>query len=156
MATKIKVRCFECMSTGMTFVDGKRVPCPTCGGTKLIEMDPPKVGDKATYGIYTDAIACEVIAVSKSGKQATLRECTAKLLNGAGSGEPDAQTFTPGGFVGHTSGTQRWEIKSNPNGIVVKATLRKNGIWKLAGHRTQSPGMKVTFGVWNHHHDHNF
>ena len=111
----------------------------------------PQIGDGATLHGYSDRKAATVIKISKSGKTVWVQEDKAKLLNGAGSGEPDALEFEPGGFVGHTSGTQRWDCKPNPEGAVYRAFLRKNGNWRIT-----SSGMRATFAGRHHHYDFNF
>jgi hypothetical protein len=155
----VMTRCknIDCSSTGMVLMKGEKMPCPVCGGKKLVATPAPKVGDKATFRLHTDCKACEVVHVSKSGKSITLRMCRAILLNGANSGAPDALTCVPGGFAGRVSGTQRWHVESDADGNEMRATLRKNGIWKAAGYSTHSPTMAtVTIGVWAHYYDYNF
>ncbi len=114
-----------------------------------------KVGDEATFRVYTDAHAGYIVAVSKSGKRVTFQAGNQKLLNGSGSGEPDALTFTPGGFIGHTEGKQRWSVEADPDGQKTVFTYRGNGVWKQVGHRTGSPGCSLKRG---HHpyYDFNF
>lgn len=120
-----------------------------------------KVGDKATYTIHTDSRAGYITKVSPNGKKVWFVEAEAKLLNGPNSGEPDALEFSPGGFVGHTSGTQRWEIADKPkDGYTPQVfTLRtkQNGeqVWKAVGHGTYSPGCSLYAGH-HHHYDYNF
>jgi len=93
---------------------------------KNIEMQHTfKVGDGATQLHYSDAEACTVIAVTP--KSVTVRKDKQTLLNGTGSGEPDALKFTAGGFCGHTSGKQRWAYEPDANGSVTVFRLRKNG-----------------------------
>ncbi len=126
----------------------------------------PKVGDGATYTLYTDRYACTVIAVSKSGKKVTLQRDHATLLNACNSGEPDALEFSPGGFCGHTSGTQRFSYAPNPNGEKFVVSFRgytdatynyqPRPIWKLVGHATRSPGCSARFGERAEHYDFNF
>lgn len=124
------------------------------------DPENPKVGDAATFTVFTDSHACTVISVSRSGKSAVLRTDKATLLNGVESGEPDAMTFSPGGFAGHWHGRQRYAYEPDPNGRLFRVSKRtlKNGkpVWKQTGHRTQSPGCYVTFGVRAHHHDFNY
>lgn len=110
-----------------------------------------KIGDGVTVRGYSDATACTVISVS--GTRAVIQEDTAVLLNGSGSSEPDALKFSPGGFVGHTSGVQRWDVKPNPNGAMVKITRRKDGFWRIAGDSMK--GKTLTEGR-HHHYDFNF
>lgn len=115
-----------------------------------------EVGDHCTYRIHTDCRAQVVIEVSPNGKTIKVQECNAKLLNGAGSGEPDALNFSPGGFFGHTSGEQRWEITPNEKGAITKVTFRdKSARWKSVGHGAFSPGCEVS-GGWSHYYDFNF
>lgn len=119
-----------------------------------------QVNDKATFNLYSDSNAGYIVKVSKSGKKVWFCRAEAKLLNGANSGEPDALEFSPGGFCGHTSGFQRWQIAETPrNERPTCFTLRvqKNGeeIWKMVGHGTYSPGCTLS-GGHHHHYDFNF
>lgn len=151
---------------------------------ELPEADRLNVGDAVTHTVYTDSRAGHVVKVSKNGRTVWVQEATQKLLNGINSGEADALTFTPGGFSGHTEGTQRWEVTPNPEGHVQKFTARPiqrrefvrdaatgltkrdaNGRmveelvtewrWKLAGHPTTSPGNTLNRGA-RPHYDFNF
>ena len=115
-----------------------------------------KVGDKATHTVHTDSHAGYILHVSPSGKTVLFGRAEAKLLNGANSGEPDALEFSRGGFVGHTSGTQRWEIAAEPmEGYRDKFTLRSDGRWKIAGGGTYTPGNTLNAGH-HPHYDFNF
>ena len=117
-----------------------------------------QVGDPVTRCGYSDYHAGLVISVSISGLGAAARtklvmqECNARLLNGPNSGEPDALNFAPGGFCGHTSGTQRWEITPDQNGRMHTFTLRKDGHWQEAGVRNGKP----LIAGHHHHYDFNF
>ena len=95
-----------------------------------IEASRFRVGDGVRWAAGTDCCAGTVVKVTP--KSVIVVEDEAKLLNGFSSGEPDALKFTPGGFVGHTSGTQRYEF-SPGNGPELRFTLRKTGLFKLAG-----------------------
>lgn len=116
-----------------------------------------KVGDKATHTIYTDARAGYITKVSPNGKTVEFVEAKATLLNGANSSEPDALTFSPGGFVGHTEGIQRWDVAAAPiEGMKpLKFSLRGNGRWKIAGGSAHSPGNSLKPGHYPYY-DHNF
>lgn len=114
-----------------------------------------KVGDPVTYVVYTDADAGWVSKVSPNGKTIEVEFARQTLLNGANSGEPDALHFSPGGFCGHVSGEQRWKIERQDNPKVSKFTLRKSGMWKIAGHATNSPGC-VLFSGHRPYYDFNF
>jgi hypothetical protein len=132
--------------------------CGACAA-KVLAAATPKVGEGATFTVWTDSYACTVEAVSKSGTRATLRRDKATLLNGFKSGEADALTFTPGGFAGHTSGSQRYKYERDPDGQVIKVSRRvRNGqlVWKQVGSRTSSPGGFATFGGRHESYDYNF
>ena len=117
----------------------------------------PKVGDAATYRVWTDHHACTVIAVSKSGVMVTLQRDKATLLNGFNSGEPDALTSTPAGFAHIVNGVQRYAYERDPEGEIIKVSYRaKFGTWKAVGHRATSPGGSATFGSRREYHDYGF
>lgn len=113
------------------------------------------INDPVTYTSYSDGQAGWVTKVSPNGKTVEVEFAEATLLNGPNSGEPDALHFSPGGFCGHMSGTQRWKLERSPNSKPVKFTKRKNGIWKIAGHPTNSPGCVLRTGH-SHYYDYNF
>lgn len=118
-----------------------------------------QVGDQATFNVYTDCHAGYIISVSKSGKSVLFQRGNAQLLNGVNSGADDALQFSAGGFVGHTSGNQRYAITADTNGAVSKFTYRDlgngKGKWKLVGSPTHSIGN--TLGAGHHHYyDYNF
>ena len=127
------------------------------------ENGVPVVGGGATYTIATDSHACTVERVDlRNGKpwRVVLRRDTATLLNGADSGEADALKFEAGGFIGHTSGRQRYAYTPDPDGQVITVTRRefKGGLakWKVVGHGSKSPGCGARFGVRAEHYDYNF
>ncbi len=97
-----------------------------------VTAKPFEVGDGATVCHYSDRSAYTVIA--RTDKTLTLRRDKVLLMNGVGSGASDALQFAPGGFVGHTSGIQRYAYESDPVGVVVKAHLSKRG-WQVARER---------------------
>jgi len=117
----------------------------------------PVIGEGATYTVWTDSHAGTVVKISPNGKTAWIQLDKATLLNGHNSNEADKLKFSPGGFMGHTDGNQRYSYERDPNGEIIKATYRaKLGIWKIAGHATRSPGGRIRFGVRRHYHDFNF
>lgn len=110
-------------------------------------MSDFKVGDYATALGYSDRYAYEVVA--RTAKTLTLRRLKATLLNGAASGEPDALHFSPGGFCGHTSGTQRYSYAPMPEAPTVKAHWSpKRGCFKMGTSR-------IVLGA-SEHYDFNF
>tara|TARA_S200002703_G_scaffold16715_2_gene13916 strand:- start:175 stop:579 length:405 start_codon:yes stop_codon:yes gene_type:complete len=121
------------------------------------ELMTANVGDGATYTSYTDRHAGTII--KRTEKTITWQRDKATLLNGRNSDESDALEFFPGGFVGHTTGRQRYEYERDTAGEVKKFTLRtlKNGrqIWKRAGVRTNERGGTLDVGRAEHY-DFNF
>jgi hypothetical protein len=115
--------------------------------TPAIPANPFTVGEGATCHGWSDSRAYTVIAVT--AKSVTLRRDKATLLNGIKSGAPDALSFSPGGFCGHTSGTQRYEYAQDEAGSVVIARLHKHGRWMTPGNE------RVTVGR-HEHYDFNF
>ncbi len=72
---------------------------------------------------YSDVIPYEVIAISPSGSQITLREMAVTL-------DPEWKPeFKVGGFIAHceNQSDQKWIITPNPDGFVMKAHKRKDG-----------------------------
>ena len=99
-----------------------------------------ELGGGASHKLYTDIEPCTVIEISNGGREVTVQYDKATLLNGADSGESDAITCTPGGFSGHMSGDQRWEIEPDKKGFISLFRLRKNGRWLNKGQDMNSPG----------------
>ena len=124
----------------------------TTNARKPVTSNTPAVGEGANVFGYSDVNAFTVLAVSASGKRCTIQRDTATLLNGCNSGEPDALQFSPGGFVGHTSGTQRYSYARNTEGAIVTVSMRKTGEWRTAGRH----GERVKFGERREHYDFNF
>ncbi len=126
----------------------------------VLRNGTPVVDGPATYTVASDSYACTVVAIDRKGTRVTLRRDKAKLLNGAGSGEPDALKFEPGGFCGHTSGTQRYAYEADPNGetYVVTRRVRKSGdvVWKSVGYGTSKPGLSAHFLGREEHYDFNY
>lgn len=118
-------------------------------------MTTVKVGDGASLKYWSDSVACTVIAVSNNGRKVTVQEDTATLINGFKSGEKDALQFSPGGFVGHTSGSQRYKFESNPQGAVHKFSLRKDDSWYAVG-TAMGRGTRLSLKGRHHHYDYNF
>lgn len=113
-----------------------------------------KVGDHATAILWSDRNAGFITRVSADGKRVWFAEGEATLLNGVNSGADDALQFAPGGFVGHTSGQQRWEIKPAATPHEVEYSLRNNGRWVRKG-EPASNGQGLRAGH-SHHYDFNF
>lgn len=115
---------------------------------------PIESDDAATAHSWSDSHAATII--KRTPKTITVQFDTAKLLNGSDSGEPDALKFERGGFLGHTSGQQRYEYTRDENGRTRTYSLRKNGRWIEKGAPANSRGCSLTLGKRHHHYDFNF
>lgn len=123
-----------------------------------------KIGDPVHWNAGTDIQAGTVVRLTKT--KIFVREVKAKLLNGTSSGEPDALHFAPGGFVGHTSGEQRWafgEMRGGERAFSRRARTAYGGgfggyIAKMQG--TPMRGSMRAWGILRHghatHYDFNF
>lgn len=100
--------------------------------------EPPKVGDGATYGCWTDRHAGTVIDVSKNGKTVCVREDRAARVDKNGMSE-----------------MQEYEYSPNPEGQVIIFTLRKNGRYNEKG-CPMGHGNRVGFGHRSAYHDYSF
>ncbi len=106
----------------------------------------PQVGMGVTITLWTDAHAFEVIAVSKSGHRATLRQLKAER-------DPNwKRDFTPGGFVGHTYNDHelKYKYSSNEQGSIKVIGRRKDGTYNAKGCR----GCRI--GSAHEYYDSNF
>lgn len=118
----------------------------------------PVVGEGANVFGYSDVMAYTVISVNKTGTVAVIQRDKATLLNGHNSDAADKLSFSPGGFCGHTSGSQRYSYERDPNGETLRITLRAGGkfegTWRTKGNN--SGAMRVRFGERHEHYDFNF
>jgi hypothetical protein len=111
---------------------GKEYDEATKDGAVRVTVREFAPGDGATLCMYSDRHACTVIR--RTAKTLTLQRDKATLLNGFKSGEKDALQFAPGGFFGHTSGTQRYNYEPDPQGQIFVARLTKRG-WRCGCNR---------------------
>jgi len=125
--------------------------------TYKLPSDPGvfNVGDDVHWGAGTDTKSGQVVRVTASTVH--VQRYDTKLLNGPDSGEQDALSFEPGGFVGHTSGAQRHEFTLTDS--FDSFTLRRtSGRFKLQG--TSASGSMRSWGILFHgrkaHYDFNF
>lgn len=97
------------------------------------------------YG-YTDVCPYEVLSISPSGKQITIR---AMKFERDPSWKPE---FHAGGFVAHCSNQseQRWMIESDPEGHIMKAHKRADGKFHSAYGKHKIEAQPRAF------HDYNF
>ena len=99
----------------------------------------PEVGMGATVTIWTDRYPATVERVSPSGKVVWLRR--------------DRYVLVAGSYMDEH---QEYLIEPDPAGSVERASLRKNGRWKMAGVRTRAPGGTVSFGHQSAYSDPSF
>jgi len=128
------------------FGNSKSMVCPRCS-----VIVKPVVGMGACEILYSDIRSYTIIAVSTTGKTITLQRDKAKLLNYVDSNTPDALTCSEGGFAGHTTGAQRWDIQPDPDGHIMIARLRKNGDYGFVGGTGN-----IRIGTHSEHYDFNF
>lgn len=122
--------------------------------TTTTEPLPVEAPDAATINGWTDRRPATII--ERTARRIRVREDRYELVNPAGSDAPDALTFTPGGFVGHTSGVQRYLITADPAGHVSTYTLRANGRWVRTGETATARGADLTVGRRTAYIDFNF
>jgi predicted metal-dependent phosphoesterase TrpH len=110
--------------------------------TTKTETGKPRVGDGATYTLWTDSHACTVIAVSASGKRVTLQRDKATIINvadvRAGKAEPE------------------YVYERDTEGATYVVSLRGNGRWKTVGQDAKSPGGVASFGRRHEYYDPHF
>lgn len=103
-----------------------------------------KVGQGITLHSYSDANPYEIIAISKTGRQATIREMKATLNRDKSSLE-----FHTGGFAANVTGKQVWDIESDEDGYVRKMN------WSNKKQRFVADGKNASLGAYKHY-DYNF
>lgn len=94
---------------------------------------------------YSDIVPFEVLSISKSGKQITIREMEATV-------DPSFQlAYEVGGFMGHAANQsdQKWIIKSDPEGAVLKAHKRADGYFHSAWGKHRIEAAPRRFYDWN-------
>ena len=107
----------------------------------------PLPGSGITVHGWSDSHAYTVESIIGKGGAFIARRDKATRTNRADD------TFSPGGFVGHTESPngQQWSYEPDPNGATVKVTLRRDGTWRPVGSGTKP----VTEGR-HEHYDYNF
>tara|TARA_R100000951_G_scaffold67106_2_gene56647 strand:- start:193 stop:621 length:429 start_codon:yes stop_codon:yes gene_type:complete len=89
--------------------------------THTNSFDSFSVGDPVHWPAGSDTKAGTVVRLTKT--QVIVRAVPATLLNPVGSDAPDALQFHAGGFVGHTSGQQRYAF-GEPEGSEIVFSRR--------------------------------
>lgn len=100
-----------------------------------VETIIPKVGMGATEVHYSDREPMTIIEVT--GKTVTVQRDDAKRIDSNGMSDQQDYEYTP-----------------NPNGIVRKYSLRKNGEYVLVGDKQD--GMRIVIGSRRKYHDYSF
>lgn len=96
----------------------------------------PKVGDKCTMHLWSDAHACQVTRVSASGKTIWIKRNVVTVDKTKENG------------MGH----QNWILHENElEGDEMRITKRKNGRWRESRSNTL-----VIFGQWHEYYDWEF
>lgn len=108
-----------------------------------------KVGDGATFGLWTDRMAGTVIEISRDGTRLKWQEDKAVLKT--------EMKFQPGGFAGHclNNDGQQYDYEPDPEGMIEEFSLRKNGQWKAVGVRLTVTGYHL-FPGRKKKYDYNF
>lgn len=115
---------------------------------------PKNADDAATAVQWSDSHACTIIA--RTPKRITVQRNKAVLLNGVNSGQDDALDVSSGGYAGHFSGQQRYELTEDPEGTITTYSLRKNGMWVRTGAPAKGRGGHLILGMRIEHKDLNF
>lgn len=115
-----------------------------------------QVGDGVHWGAGTDTQSGTVVKVK--GRRVFVVEDRTELLNAVNSGKPNALEFSPGGFVGHTSGFQEYAFYPGTGEPLVFSFRKKLQRFKLAG--TSVNGSMRVWGLLtkgrDRHYDFNF
>lgn len=96
--------------------------------------EKPKLGMGVVLLHYTDRSAGTIFQMSKSGKTIWFREDKAIRTDKNGRSE-----------------SQSYKFEADPSGKVYRASLRKDGQWRLA-----NDDRKVVVGVRDAYHDYSF
>ena len=140
-----------------------RTKLPTNCDETITYAKTLKVGDHVTLRYGTDMKAGTVMRVTPTTAYVAVHPST--LLNGVESGQPDAMTFTAGGFAGHFEGRQRYMVDDHQTeGSLVKVTFRKNdkvndavGVWRMAGCAGGLGKLDgVVYSGWSPYYNFNF
>lgn len=107
-----------------------------------------EAGIGVTMNMYSDRHAGTIIEVRRNGKQIVIQRDKAERTN------RDDDTFSPGGFVGHTESPrgQQWAYERNTDGAVMTANWSaKYSRFFIGG----AQSVSVTMGR-HEHFDYNF
>src|SRR4051812_38996523 len=117
-------------------------------GTTMARLTQlPLPGSGITVHGWSDSHAYTVLhIVGKGGRFVAQRDKATRTNR-------EADTFSPGGFAGHTESPngQQWSYEADPEGATITVTLRKDGTWRPAGQ-----GTKPVSEGRSEHYDYNF
>ena len=128
----------------------------TARATEREKMERYEIGDSVSWGAGTDT-NCGTV-VGSTGNTVQVVKDNAKLMNGPQSGAVDAMRFESGGYVGHTSGAQRYELTPGDGPVLRFSYRKKLDSYKLAGTSVNGSmrGWGVLFKGSVKHYDFNF
>lgn len=109
----------------------------------------PNVGDGITVVGWSDRRAHTVVELIGTTAFIAQRDKATRTNR-------DEDSFSPGGFMGHTShgpNGQQWSYEADQNGATIKVTRRKDGLWRPVG--TSKHSSPVQYGRYEHY-DYNF
>ena len=89
------------------------------------------IGDSVSWSAGTDSNCGTVVGLTK--RSVKVIEDHAELMNGPQSGAVDAMTFERGGYVGHTSGAQRYALTPGDGPVLRFSYRQKLDRYKLSG-----------------------
>ena len=107
-----------------------------------------QVDDGVTLNCYSDSQSFTIVCVARGGRQIVIQRDNAVRSN------QNDDTFSPGGFAGHTESPkgQLWDISPNPEGMTIKANWSaKRNRFFVGGPK----GRSVTAGRYERY-DYNF
>jgi hypothetical protein len=110
--------------------------------------DTAQVGDGTSVHMFSDSQSFTIVDVLRNGRQIVLQRDSAVRSN------QSDDTFSPGGFAGHTESPkgQLWDITPDPDGATVKANWSaKRDRFFVGGPK----GRPVTAGSYERY-DYNF
>lgn len=121
---------------------------PEANDAVALAPQTAKVGDGVTQNWYSDRTASTIIEVKRNGKQIVIQRDKATRTN------KEDDTFSPGGFVGHTESPkgQQWAYEQDEDGAVTTANWSEKRQRFCVG----GPKGNTVTGGRNEHYDYNF
>jgi hypothetical protein len=107
------------------------------GGSEMARVtEMPSVGDGVTVHGWSDSHAYTVVKVNGATKFTAQRDKATRTNR-------DDDTFSPGGFFGHTTSPkgQGWSYETDEDGSTITVTRRKDGTFRPSGQGTKPVSM---------------